>query len=211
MTNSFIENLSSEIKKGLPGEKSHIKMAPLNRPLTSFFVKEGIVVRESAVAIILFPKNGNIHSILIQRQEYDGNHSGQIAFPGGKKDSGDKHLEFTARRETWEEVGLPIENGELLGALTKVYIPVSGFIVQPYIYFHSEIIDFTPNEREVKEIITFELSELLKESSISSMDINLSSGFTQKNVPCFEISDKQVWGATALILNELRDLILNIK
>ena len=57
MTNSFIENLSSEIKKGLPGEKSHIKMAPLNRPLTSFFVKEGIAVRESAVAVILFPKN----------------------------------------------------------------------------------------------------------------------------------------------------------
>ena len=211
MTNSFIENLSSEIKKGLPGEKSHIKMAPLNRPLSSYVIKEGISVRESAVAIILFPKNGNIHSILIQRQEYNGNHSGQIAFPGGKKDTEDIHLEFTARRETWEEVGLPIENGELLGALTKVYIPVSGFIVQPYIYFHSEIIDFTPNEREVKEIITFELSELLKESSISSMDINLSSGFTQKNVPCFEISDKQVWGATALILNELRDIILNIK
>lgn len=208
MKNLFLTNLLHEIKKGIPGETSHSKMLPLNRILTSYALNKSISSRESAVAVILYPIENSIKCILIQRPEYEGNHSGQIAFPGGKKDPSDLHLEFTARRETYEEIGIPISVGLFIGELTQVYIPVSNFLVQPIIYFHEEIPKLIPDEREVAEIITFSIDELLNENSFSSMNVRFTSEISQKNVPCFILGEKQIWGATALILNELRDLLL---
>ena len=208
MNNNFIENLKSSIDKGLPGETSHIRMSPLKRPLSSLAILETTNVRESAVAIILFLKEDDYHCILIQRPIYDGTHSGQVAFPGGKKDVEDIHLEHTARREAFEEVGIQLSENLLIGELTEVFIPVSSFKVKPYIYYHETIPELKPDEREVSEIFTFSMEDLLNEQSFSTMEIKFPNGIVQKNIPCFNLSQKQIWGATALILNELRDLIL---
>ena len=210
MLHHFPNGIIEEIKKGLPGESSHKKMSPLNRPLTSYVLNTDIQVRESAVSIVLFPDESEIKCILIQRPEYDGSHSGQIAFPGGKKDPEDLHLEYTARRETFEEIGIPMSNGQLLGELTHVYIPVSGFLVHPYMYYHHELPTLIAHPREVAEIFSFSLNELLDKKSFSTMTIRFPTGLIQKNIPCFVLNQKNIWGATALILNELRDLLIRI-
>ena len=211
MNNHFRDVLKHAIEKGLPGEAAHLRMSPLKRPLSSFAIKEAETIRESAVAIILFPNENTHHCILIQRPIYDGTHSGQVSFPGGKKDLEDIHLEFTARREAFEEVGVELTENLLVGELTDVFIPVSGFKVKPFIYYHETLPSLKADEREVSEIFTFTIDELLNNDSFSTMEIKFPNGITQKNIPCFNLSNKQIWGATALILNELRELILNIK
>lgn len=210
MKHLFPHKFLEEIRKGIPGEQSHVKMMPLNRPLSSIALQTSSTIRESAVSINLYSADQQIHCILIQRPTYDGVHSGQIAFPGGKKDPDDLDLEYTARRENFEEIGISIDQGILLGELTDVYIPVSSFLVKPFIFFHEELPMLIPDSREVAEIFSFSLHELIDESSFSTMEIKFQNGITQKNIPCFVLSGKEIWGATALILNELRDFLLSI-
>jgi 8-oxo-dGTP pyrophosphatase MutT (NUDIX family) len=131
-----------------------------------------------------------------------------MSFPGGKRDPEDIDLEETARRECYEEIGIPVEKGKLLGELTSVFIPVSSFIVRPFLFFHDEIVELVPNEREVAEIVSFKLFDLTEENVISTMEIPLTNGTYLKEVPYFNLEGKKVWGATALILNEMRELLL---
>lgn len=201
-----VDQIKTEISKGLPGESAHAAMSPIDRKKINWVTTDAI--RESAVAIVLFEKNDLPHCLLIQRTEYEGKHSGQMSFPGGKKDPEDIDLEYTARRECFEEIGIPVEKGTLLGELTSVFIPVSSFIVRPFLFFHDEIVELIPNEREVAEIVSFQLSDLTEENIISTMEIPLTNGTYLKEVPYFDLEGKKVWGATALILNEMRELLL---
>ena len=209
MSSTFIVKLIEEIKNGIPGEEAHAKMSPIKRPISDL-LKESSTIRESAVALILYRNEHEIECILIQRPEYDGNHSGQISFPGGKKDSEDIHLEFTARRETFEEIGIPPSMGQLIGQLTEVYIPISNFLVQPIIYYHEKLPKLVRDTREVAEIFSFSLSELLNEECFSTMKVKLLSENNGTIVPCFLLGGKKIWGATAIILNEFRELLLKV-
>ena len=203
----FLEQFHFITKHGLPGEDAHRELSPIKRPLASDLRKEGLTYRESAVAVILFQKNGTIHSALIQRPEYDGTHSKQIAFPGGKMDATDPDLEYTARRESFEEISLPLGHGELVKELTTVYIPVSKFKVNPFVFFLDDEPELIPDPREVESIFTFDIFDLRKENIVKRTDLRLSNGMTQKNVPYFDINGKIVWGATALMLSELRSIL----
>ena len=209
MSSTFIVKLIEEINNGIPGEESHAKMSPIKRPISDL-LKESSKIKESAVALILYRNEREIECILIQRPEYDGNHSGQISFPGGKKDSEDIHLEFTARRETFEEIGIPPSMGQLIGQLTEVYIPISNFLVQPIIYYHEKLPKLVRDTREVAEIFSFSLSELLNEECFSTMKVKLVSENNGTIVPCFLLGGKKIWGATAIILNEFRELLLRV-
>ncbi len=209
MSSTFIVKLIEEIKNGIPGEEAHAKMSPIKRPISDL-LKESSKIKESAVALILYRNEREIECILIQRPEYDGNHSGQISFPGGKKDSEDIHLEFTARRETFEEIGIPPSMGQLIGQLTEVYIPISNFLVQPIIYYHEKLPKLVRDTREVAEIFSFSLSELLNEECFSTMKVKLLSENNGTIVPCFLLGGKKIWGATAIILNEFRELLLKV-
>ena len=150
-----------------------------------------------------------LQCILIQRKEYTGKHSGQISFPGGKKDNEDADLLATAIRECLEEVGVDISSSEYLGKLTQVYIPVSGFLVEPHVFYYPEVPVFVQQEREVAAVFTISLDELLAEDVISEMKVTTENKLVKMNVPCFAIRDKQIWGATALILNELRESLIS--
>lgn len=206
----FLAQFKQELTLNLPGEKSHLRMSPANRPLTSLALKNAKEVRESAVAVVLFRNENTIECVLTQRPDYDGNHGGQVSFPGGKKDPEDLDLEETARRECFEEIGISMDEGILLGQLTEVYIPVSGFLVKPFVYFHHVLPTLIKNEREVAEILTFPLFDLKDEELISTMEVHLPNGLIYKDIPYFNLSDKKVWGATALILNEIREILLSI-
>ncbi len=195
--------------EGLPGEASHKRMAPFNRPLSSEALKTATNYKESAVAVICYPVGNEIQCILTQRPFYEGAHSGQISFPGGKFEPEDRDSIQTACRECLEEIGLAINEIHHMGMLTEVFIPVSNFLVKPHFFFYDEIPIFRPDTREVAEIITFSLNDLEDENVISTMEIRFPNGLIQRNVPCFQFGTKKVWGATALILNELREIIIN--
>lgn len=206
-TDYFLQQIQRSLNDSLPGIEAHKLLIPGKRPLTRDEVPQLKEYRQSAVAVICFPIENTMHSILIQRPDYDGNHGGQISFPGGKRESTDSSLEYTARRETREEIGWKLSEKNYLGKLTELFIPVSKFCVQPYLYFCEDIQPFHPDIREVKEIIRFPLEELKRETAIKNKSIRMSSGIMLKDVPYFDINQRVVWGATAIILSELREMI----
>ncbi|MGJ8661635.1 MAG: NUDIX hydrolase [Bacteroidota bacterium] len=203
----WFEFLSEWIPDKLPGESVHAEMSPM-RKLSSEAIKEAKIIKESAVAIHLFEKDEDLQVILTQRNTYDGAHSGQVSFPGGKKDKTDLNLVHTARRETYEEIGLSVDDGELIGHLTEIFIPVSSFRVKPYVFFHNnEIGNLTPDPREVESIFFIPRLSLISEQLLTKKDIVIADDFTLKDVPCFVYDHYTIWGATAIILNELKHIL----
>ena len=197
-----IKDLSNKFTKELPGERAHKAFYPFRyNQLVDISNR-----KESAVAVHLFKKEEEFHFLLIKRSTYNGHHSGQIAFPGGKKDTTDDTLEYTSRRESFEELGIPIERGNLLKVLTPVYIPVSNFMVNPFVFLHPLQPMITINE-EVVEVYEVSLEQLLDETNICHTDIQVGNT-NMKNIPAYNFENCLVWGATALILSELKEILV---
>lgn len=193
----------------LPGEKAHIEMYPM-RISANQATKDFKNYKDSSVLILLYEMGGELNFILTERQLYNGKHSGQISLPGGKFELMDADLSRTALRETEEEIGIPSSNVELIGALTKIYIPVSNFIVQPFVGIVEEIHPLRPDPREVKRVLHCPVSSLLAENNRIDAEIQISKTKTLKNVPAFKLQEKIVWGATAIILNEFKQILKRI-
>lgn len=201
----LVQKIRNGFVLGLPGKDAQAKMV-MNRRQSVRFETDTSEYRKSAVAIHLFEKGEDLELVLIQRPLYDGHHGGQMALPGGKVEEGDASLEHTARRESREEVGISENSGVLLGELTDVIIPVSKYIMTPFVFFHSEKQEMTADPREVDEIVMGSVNEL-RNASIQHKNIKLQGGMTLKDVPYFDLSGKVVWGATSMVLSEFRDLI----
>jgi 8-oxo-dGTP pyrophosphatase MutT (NUDIX family) len=187
-------------------EDDHLPMLPMGRTRSSEALKTMKSPRESAVGIHCFPcAAGKLSIFLIQRSEYQGKHSGQIAFPGGKMEADDPDLIYTARRECYEEVGIPMHEGEYIRSLSPVYIPVSNFKMTPYFFYHEIQPITTHNEREVQQIIPLGLDALAHHLPIEhrTLEIEVNSLFTRE-VPGFSHGPHWIWGATALVLQQLR-------
>ena len=187
-------------------EDDHLPMLPMGRTRSSEALKTMKSPRESAVGIHCFPcAAGKLSIFLIQRSEYQGKHSGQIAFPGGKMEADDPDLIYTARRECFEEVGIPMHEGEYIRSLSPVYIPVSNFKMTPYFFYHDTQPITTHNEREVQQIIPLSLDALAYQLPIEhrTLEIEENSLFTRE-VPGFSHGPHWIWGATALVLQQLR-------
>lgn len=191
----------------VPGEVSHRLMTPgdRERALKSIHI-ESKNPRNAAVMMLLYPKNNHMHLVLILRPTYEGVHSGQIALPGGKAELGDKDYLATALRETNEEVGVHTAGVRMLKKMTKVYIPPSNFWVHPYMGTIDHRPDFIAQEEEVEEIIEVPLTELLDEKNVNSKKLTTSYA-TNIEVPIFELNSYDVWGATAMMLSELKMLL----
>lgn len=191
-----------------PGVDAHLRMAhPIRK--ADVDIKEG-VHREAGVLITLFEKApDDFHVILIRRgsgREGD-KHAGQIGFPGGKREPADRDLQYTAMREAEEEIGLDLSAIDLLGAMTPLYIPVSKFLVHPFVAYVCEQPDLRRQESEIEEIIEAPLSAFRSTQSKHTTQINLSTGITLNHVPCFLIEGHVIWGATAMIMNELLEIL----
>ncbi len=161
--------------------------------------------KEAAVLGYIYPNQDDKTCILLTlRADYDGEHSAQVSFPGGKKEAEDETLKDTAKRETMEELGLNYCDILFVFPLSQVYIPTSNFLVTPFIGINSEIPEFKTNE-EVAKLIEVSVSELLKDKYVGTEFVNTSYG-KKMEVPCFKIDEHIVWGATAMILNEVKEL-----
>jgi 8-oxo-dGTP pyrophosphatase MutT (NUDIX family) len=206
---SFPEKLKRRLQAALPGAEAQYRMAPYGRPRIDPLELKAGSYRIGAVMIVMCrAASGDYFIPLIERVAYEGVHGGQMALPGGKKDEDDGSLETTARRECAEETG--IVDVDVIGMLTPLYIPVSGFLVHPFIslYYEEDPI-FQPYEREVKSIVKLSLSELLRPDFVCIAEVN--AGGKQFDAPCFIINGHVIWGATAMILNEFRQVVSEAK
>jgi 8-oxo-dGTP pyrophosphatase MutT (NUDIX family) len=203
-TENILKKLREKLNNELPGSSAHEIMKPGDRVLRP---DNEAKPRQSAILILFYEKNEALQIIMIKRAEYDGVHSGQIAFPGGKKEKADENLIETAYRETFEEVGLRSEDIDVLGKLSPLWIPVSNMCVHPYVGIYKNNPIFVIQEKEVQKVLTFSLDELLSDEVITK------AIFTGRKysieAPCYEIGGEKIWGASAMILSELLTILKN--
>jgi len=199
---SKIENIS------LPGEASQLKMVPPFRQ--ELVKKQGDNIKyakQSAVLALLYPDSKKeAHIVLILRKTYKGVHSAQIGFPGGKVEDQDKSLQETALREAEEEVGVIANDVKILKKLTQVYIPPSNFYVSPFLGICSRTPQFIKQESEVEDILEVKLNDLLDDKNLINKTISTSYK-VDVEVPAILLNGHVVWGATAMMLSELKDLL----
>jgi len=188
------------------GFESHIKMIPKERIIPGPDEIRDRNPKKAAVLALFYPdKDNETLFLLILRADYDGTHAAQIGFPGGKFEKEDRKLKTTALRETYEEVGVNVDEIKVKKRLSDIFIPPSNFIVSPYLGIVESTPEFIINQ-EVKEVIEVKLVDLLNESFVSTK--NLTTSYMENiDVPCFELNKHIVWGATAMMLSEIKDLI----
>jgi 8-oxo-dGTP pyrophosphatase MutT (NUDIX family) len=202
MKPNYQEILKSELKKSLPGKLAHIKMMPEGREI----VDNPPYQKDAAVVVLIFKSNaGQDEIVFIKRNEYDGYHSGQVSFPGGKKDPEDKNILATAIRECYEEIGVKLSEHLLIGSLSPLYVIVSKFMIYPFVFYLDNEPIFNSDKSEVNYIIRFPVNELLlsnlrKEKEMFLFDNNYL-------VPYYDIKNEIVWGATAMILSEFIEIL----
>jgi 8-oxo-dGTP pyrophosphatase MutT (NUDIX family) len=156
--------------------------------------------------MLFYPKNNQTHLVLILRNSYKGVHSSQIAFPGGKPELIDVDLKETALRETHEEIGILPNKIEVIRSFTEVYIPPSNYMVHPYLGISREELNFVRQEEEVAGIIELPLVDFLDERIIQNKKMNTSYA-SNFEVPGFLVKEHFVWGATAMMLSELKETL----
>ena len=161
--------------------------------------------REASTMMLIYPKYDVPYFVLIERMISKGKHSGQIAFPGGRSEEEDDSHAMTALRETEEEVGISMDDQEVITAGTPVYIPPSNYLVRPFLSFAKANLSFTPQPSEVKSIIEVPLQQLLDPANVTTYNLS-TSYMTDVDVPCFLLKEQIVWGATAMMLNEFKTL-----
>jgi 8-oxo-dGTP pyrophosphatase MutT (NUDIX family) len=203
---SLIKKLESKlVDNQLPGIEAQLNMAPVSRLKELKNGNRKLVPKKSAVLILFYPENGSTKLVMIKRATDDSVHSGQIAFPGGKFEVKDKELTTTALRETYEEVGINPELIKVIGNLSTLYIPPSNFDVHPFIAYTNEK-PAMKNNYEVAKIIEVDLEELIAPENLIQKTIDHRFGKLH-NVPCFSVQNEIIWGASAMIISELLEVI----
>lgn len=163
--------------------------------------------KRAGVMALFYPDvNQNTKLLLILRKTYQGVHSNQIGFPGGKVEEKDENILETALRETHEEVGVTPESVEVLKELSEVYIPPSNFLVQPFMGIYSNPGRFVIQESEVEALVEVYLRDFLDNSN--HIEENLSTSYAKSiNVPAYKLNGYTVWGATAMMMSEIKELL----
>lgn len=197
----FPNRLRQSLQRPLPGTAAQYGMAHAVRrdvpPPPSN-------ARQAGVLALFYPLNDEWHIVLIQRSHHPRDrHGGQISFPGGRREEADRDLAATALREANEEVGVPTEAVHLLGALTPLYIPVSNFLVNPFVGYTSTRPAFVPQASEVDRVLEIPFAAFQMAGVKKVMDMPIGARMVLQQVPYFSVAGQVVWGATAMMLNEL--------
>ncbi len=161
------------------------------------------------MALFYPTEDQNTNVLLILRKAYEGVHSNQISFPGGKVEQGDRDLLHTALRETYEEVGVPQQLVEVVCPLTEVYIPPSNFSVQPYIGLYKKTVPFQIQKEEVAALVEVSLADFLDDKKVIHQILSTSYA-SDISVPAFHLNGHVVWGATAMVLSEVKELLKQV-
>lgn len=203
--NHLAQLLRERISSRLPGTDVQWEMASSDRMVKDFPRVPGPDARVAAVLILLFPAGGQICTVFMQRHYYDGVHGGQISFPGGKKEPGDKDVINTAIREAQEETGIDPSLISIIGTLTPLFIPVSNMIVTPVVGWSETKPLFTHQPGEVVFLFEAKLSRLLDKSGIKTRPFEINGETI--DIRYFDYDGNVIWGATAMMLHELLTII----
>jgi 8-oxo-dGTP pyrophosphatase MutT (NUDIX family) len=200
-----LEDIRRALQQPLPGLAAQMLMSPPGRPND---VPQGVAPREAGVLLLLYPKDDALHFVLTRRTERLGNHSGQISFPGGRREASDADLTATALREAREELGIDLETIDVLGHLTPLYVPLSHFLISPTVAHTSHASIFHPHPDEVAEVIEAPLSVLFDEAAKGAeLRALLSQNGARQLTPHYHIQGHTVWGATAMVLSEFENIV----
>jgi 8-oxo-dGTP pyrophosphatase MutT (NUDIX family) len=203
----FVKHLPKIEKESLLSRDAHIKMAPLERIFysdeTQYLDKNP---KKAAVLMLFYPKNERTHLALIVRNSYPGVHSSQIGFPGGKVELSDANLTETALRETHEEVGIAPHQIQVVKTFSEIYIPPSNYLVAPFMGIAYEELTFIPDPNEVKKVLELSIADFLDEQILTKVTMSTSYA-TDIEVPAFQVDKYIVWGATAMMMSELKEVI----
>lgn len=185
----------------LPGKNSQLKMAP--EPLAGGSLRKMEPPDDadpSSVLVLLFPNSDKKWELVLTLRSSEINHGGQISFPGGRAESGE-NVRQTALREAREEIGIVAEEVTVLGQLSELYVSHSNNRVVPVVGFQERRPEFNINPAEVEEVFAVELDSLLHKKNLTVEDWDLSSHTYR--VPYWDVHQVPLWGATAMMLNEL--------
>jgi 8-oxo-dGTP pyrophosphatase MutT (NUDIX family) len=206
MQDAVITKIKEQLCRPLPGREAQLKMAPPSRYAVHVPAEN---YQTACVLALLYPREKHWHLSLIKRTSRypHDKHAGQISFPGGQLHDTDPSLEACALRETFEEIGVVTHDIAVLGQLSSLYIPVSNFLVHPFVGYTTSYPTFQANEEEVQDILELPLSVLLHPES------KRSGVFTSRNAPVthapyYHFEEHKIWGATAMMLSELETILL---
>lgn len=207
-TPARIDALRALLQAPLPGHARFLALSGYPRPDPKAIAGLRPPPRESAVLALIYPREDALHTLLMRRPTYAGVHSGQVSFPGGRREPQDGGTDETAKREFFEETGATNTTIELLGPLSQVYIPPSRSLVTPYVGFAPTLGALRPDPHEVDALIEAPLQRLLEPDVLKRGPVALPAPAGTREVPYFDIEGHMVWGATAMMLAELRELLL---
>ncbi|MDZ4715712.1 MAG: CoA pyrophosphatase [Cytophagales bacterium] len=200
-----IHRLRESLKGPLPGAEAHEPLrATAIGDIKPNFV-HSVPPKPGSVLILLYPEDGRIKFPLTKRPEYLGAHSGQVSFPGGKAEQGET-IEQTALREGEEEIGIHPSSVEIIGKLSDFFVIPSNFMISPVVGFQRSKPYFIPDPVEVAKVLEGSVEDLVREDAVSVKDI-IAGRIYNLRAPHFTVENEIVWGATAMILNELRMIV----
>ena len=205
-TRKIIEEFKIQLKAKLPGNTSHSLLAPVYNGINKIDVPSKSS-KKSAVLLLLWEVNEKLHIVFTLRNFQLLSHSGQISFPGGRKENDETYIQ-TALRETFEEIGISANRVEILGELTPIYILPSDSHIFPVVGYSKQYLDFRINKSEVEEVFYKPLNFFsLDNIKVESWNIRGE----EIEVPFWEVHPTvSLWGATAMILAELIEIYKKI-
>ncbi len=201
---AFLKSLQVQLSEGLPGIAAHQKLVPPSRKLPQRAEAITHNPKVAGVMALLYPNQAEPNLVFTVRQDYPGVHSGQISFPGGKQEPHETTTWETAQRETFEEIRVRQEQVQLIAPLTSLYIPVSNFLVDPYLAYTPTRPDFIAEAAEVKEILEIPLKTFMEPKVLQTFEV---PGYRGAITPCYNLNGQIIWGATAMIVSEIVHLL----
>jgi 8-oxo-dGTP pyrophosphatase MutT (NUDIX family) len=205
----LLQKLEARLAEKLPAALAHEAMRAVDATGRPPQFKHSVPPRPSSVLVLLYPGvDGAINFPLIKRPDYPGAHSGQVSFPGGKAEAGENTIQ-TALREAEEEVGVHASEVNVIGVLSDFYVVPSNFMVTPVVAYAKRKPQFVADKVEVVRILEGDVRSLLPSEAIHVSEIVIAKTY-KLQAPHFIIDSEMVWGATAMMLNELRVLVNEI-
>jgi 8-oxo-dGTP pyrophosphatase MutT (NUDIX family) len=196
--------LRGALERPLPGLPVQMRMSPAPRPGAERILDPALDCRRAGVLALFYPCRGELCLVLTRRTDSVESHRGQISLPGGSMDPGEDAV-AAALREADEELGVPPASVKVLGQLSPLYIPPSGFCIYPVVAYTPERPDFTANVSEVAEVLEVPLSHLARPATRCEETWEIRGAPVR--VPYYAFETHKVWGATAMVLCELLALL----
>lgn len=203
-----LQFLEKELKGPKPGLKAQLRMVTNPRPGHKVYHEVEDSCLKAGVLVLLYPWKKRLHLVLTRRTARMGFHQAQISFPGGRQEKGES-FEQTALREAHEELEIPQGSIKILGELTPLYIPPSNYCIYPVVGTIDKRPDFRPSLHEVAEVIEVPLDHLFDPKNVR--EEMWSIGRTEVVVPFYSFKGHKIWGATAMVLAELVEVMRYIK